>query len=200
MPGMFGSEDPSMMAGGTGQQFGGNDLMMAEMLRNVPELRKRQRQAEALRGLQKEMQAQGQGGPQQNYTGQSIDGGLFQTVQKYQPDYAALGKQAIGAIGGYMGEAPAAAAEGAYDDLQSSELMRAMQQYGGGNAGGRMSEGSGTGAGLDAASAGAGNGYGFNSSAGTVPLQPGVVPGRQNAAMALRGNRMLGGMPQWFGG
>lgn len=205
MAGMFGSENAALMAGGgAGQQFGGMDpLMLQEMMRNVPELRARQRKAQMLRGAQESMAQSGMSpGPMTNYE-PTQQGGLGPTVAQYQTDYGALGRQAAGAIGGYLGNAPAGAAEGAMDEMQAQEVMRAMQQYGGGNTGGRMG---GSGAGMDAVSAapGAGTGPATSPQMAMTPglspgVQPGMIPGRQSAAMALRGNKTLQNLSQWFG-
>lgn len=118
------------------------------LMQSMPELRKKQRRAEQLRETQKKLEKQASDaqarGPK-NYAPQQM-GGLFPTVQQYQPDYGNAAEQGIGALGGYLMGGQAEGAQGEYDQAQSEAVLRAAQQMGG-----KPMDPTGAGVGLEAA-------------------------------------------------
>lgn len=197
---MFGSENLAGLAGG--MQGGSMDpLLLEEMMKNMPELKARQRRAEQLRGTQEKFGAMGSEGPN-NYT-RAQQGGLYPTIQKYHTDYGQIGKAVTGALGGYATGNAAETAQGSADEMLAQQGLGVAQAFGGGNTGGRMNAGTmgGIGPGLSAAQTAPQVG-------GVIPGAPGQSPGsgpnpigqmRQNYGMANKGDNALANLSRWFG-
>lgn len=119
----FGSEAP---AAGMDQGASVNDWM-----RGIPEVQARMRRAQALRGVAD----QGQEAAATQATGSympTTHGGLFETAQRWNPDYAGMAKQAVGGLQGYFGGKMAEGEQQGYDTARTNMLLRGGQQFGGG--------------------------------------------------------------------
>lgn len=121
-------------------------LTLEALMQSLPELQKKKRRAESLRGVQKQLEKQAANaqarGPQ-NFVPQQ-QGGLFPTVQQFQPDYGQATQQGIGALGSYLTGRQAEQAEGGFDEAQSQAVLQAAQQ------GGQPIDPAGIGTGLEA--------------------------------------------------
>lgn len=198
---MFGSENLAGLAGG--MQGGSMDpLLLEEMMKNMPELKARQRRAEQLRDLQGQFGKMGEAPGTGNYT-RAQQGGLYPTIQKHHTDYGKIGDAVTSALGGFATGNAAETAQGSADEMLAQQGLGVAQAFGGGNTGGRMNMGTmgGIGPGLSAAQTAPQVG-------GVIPGAPGQSPGsgpnpigqmRQNMGMANKGDNALANLSRWFG-
>jgi hypothetical protein len=136
----FNFADPNSTYGGTGYGGGGYSLpgygsnvdpnVLQAFLQNAPQVQQAQRRAQQLRGM-----AQGYQQMQTNPTGTgnmtpTQQGGLYQTVAQWHPDYAKAAQQITGALGNAAGTQQANTAEDQYNQLRNAQVLRAVQQMG----------------------------------------------------------------------
>jgi len=100
---------------------------LGEMYRNVPEYRKRERRAKALRKRREGMQAAEDKDTPLGAVSEGSHGGLYSIQGSYIPNYSGLANKAIGALGGIYADREGGElekAEGSFDTLQSEELIK----------------------------------------------------------------------------
>lgn len=127
----FNFADPNSTYGGGGSGWGGTGLdanTLATFLQAAPQIQQAQRRAEQLRAVQQGFQTE-QTNPQGtgNYA-PTQNGGLFQTVAQWHPDYAKAGQQITGALGNMSMQPQANTAEDQYNQLRNAQILRAVQQ------------------------------------------------------------------------
>lgn len=111
---------------------------LQSMFQALPQIQQAQRRAQQLRGAQQYFQQMGQQETPGNYT-PSQKGGLYQTVQQWQPDYAKIGNAISGGLGSLYANSQANTAEDQYNAVRNPAvlgwLQRGSQQGGFGNGG-----------------------------------------------------------------
>lgn len=110
-------------------------LTLNTALQSLPEIQQRQRRVSQLRDAQNTFQALGQQQGAGNYT-PAQQGGLFPTVQQWQPDYKQAGNQMMGAIGQMISNRQANTAEDQLNQVRNTAIMQGLQQGGGQQGGG----------------------------------------------------------------
>jgi len=105
-------------------------ITLQTILKSLPEIQKRKRRAEQLRGYKassEELMRTKSGNS--NYT-RTVNGGLYETVGKYIPDYETMGNKIAGGIGSIMGGRKADKEQDNLDEVLNSQIIGSVDQIG----------------------------------------------------------------------
>ena len=104
-----------------------DNMTLQSLMQSLPDVQRKKRRAEELRRTQEQFRAMGS----KQATGSMLptqQGGLYETVARYRPDYAGMANQAIGGLGDYLTGKQAETAQGGYDEAQTQALLGGVQQ------------------------------------------------------------------------